>query len=36
MNTVTAIRTFGKPGFCPVRRTRIFNDRWYKIRELYT
>ena len=30
MNTLTAIRTFAKPGFCPVR-PRIFADRWYKV-----
>ncbi len=31
MNSLTAIRSFAKPGFCPVKRTRIFADRWYKV-----
>jgi hypothetical protein len=31
MDTLTAVRTFAKPGFCPVKRTRLFNDRWYKV-----
>ena len=31
MNTLTAVRTFAKPGYCPVKRTRIFADRWYKV-----
>lgn len=31
MNTLTAIRTFAKPGFCPVKRTRIFADRYYLV-----
>jgi len=29
MNTLTAIRTFAKPGFSPAKRTKLFNDRWY-------
>lgn len=31
MNQLTAIRTFAKPSYCPVRRTRIHNDRWYRV-----
>lgn len=31
MNKLTAIRTFAAPGFCPVKRTRIFANRWYKV-----
>lgn len=31
MNTLTAIRTFAKPSFTPVKHTRIFAERWYKV-----
>lgn len=31
MNQLTAIRAFAKPGFCPVKRTRVFADRYYLV-----
>jgi len=29
VNTLTAIRTFGKPSYTPAKRVRIYKDRWY-------
>ena len=29
MNKLTAMRTFGKPGFTPVRSFRIYANKWY-------
>ena len=30
MNTLTAIRSFGKPGYCPTK-TRVQNNKWYLV-----
>ena len=32
MNALTAARTFARPGLCPAKAVRIFNDRWYAVR----
>jgi len=32
MNTLTAIRTFAKPGFSPAKRTRIEDSKYYLVR----
>ncbi len=32
MNTLTALRTFGRSSLCPARRVRIFRDRLYLVR----
>ena len=29
MNHLSAIRTFGKPGYTPAKHTRIYDNRWY-------
>jgi hypothetical protein len=31
MNQLTAIRSFAKPGFCPVKSTRIQSNKWYLV-----
>jgi hypothetical protein len=31
MDTLTAVRTFAKPGYTPTRHVRIFADRWYLV-----
>ena len=31
MTGTTAIRSFGRSGYCPVKRTRIFANRWYLV-----
>lgn len=30
MNTLTAIRSFGKPSYCPAK-TKVFDNRWYLV-----
>ena len=32
MDRLTAVRTFAVPGFCPAKRVRIYDDRWYSVR----
>ena len=32
MDRMTAYRTFGQPGYTPVKHVKIFNDRWYRCR----
>lgn len=32
MDKLTAIRTFAAPNFTPARHTKIFKDRWYRVR----
>ncbi len=31
MNHLTAIRSFAKPGYCPVKSTRIQDNKWYLV-----
>jgi len=31
MNQLTAIRTFANSGYCPVKHTRIYANRWYLV-----
>ena len=32
MNALTAVRSFARPGYCPVKHVRIFDNRYYVVR----
>jgi hypothetical protein len=31
LDTLTAIRSFARPGYCPAKRVRIYNQKWYLV-----
>jgi hypothetical protein len=31
VNKLSAIRNFSNPGYCPVKSTRLYNDKWYLV-----